>query len=44
LEQLRALWHGYKISVAITEQSPAAGVDTQQDLDLVRKLFKQQAS
>ena len=44
LEQLRALWHGYKISVAITEQAPAAGVDTQQDLDLVRKLFKQQVS
>lgn len=42
LEQLRALWHGYKISVTITEQAPAAGVDTQQDLDLVRKLFKQQ--
>lgn len=42
LEQLRALWHGYKISVTITEQAPAAGIDTQQDLDLVRKLFKQQ--
>jgi 3-deoxy-manno-octulosonate cytidylyltransferase (CMP-KDO synthetase) len=41
LEQLRALWHGYKISVAVTEQAPAAGVDTQQDLDLVRKLFSQ---
>jgi 3-deoxy-manno-octulosonate cytidylyltransferase (CMP-KDO synthetase) len=44
LEQLRALWHGYKISVAVTEQAPAAGVDTQQDLDLVRKLFNQQVS
>lgn len=40
LEQLRALWHGYKISVAITENAPAAGVDTQQDLDLVRSLIK----
>lgn len=39
LEQLRALWHGYKISVAITQQAPAPGVDTQQDLDIVRKLF-----
>ena len=39
LEQLRALWHGYKISVAVAELAPAAGVDTQQDLDLVRKLF-----
>lgn len=41
LEQLRALWHGYKISVTVTEQAPASGVDTQQDLDLVRKSFKQ---
>jgi len=39
LEQLRAMWHGYKISVAITEKAPATGVDTQQDLDLVRSLF-----
>lgn len=39
LEQLRAMWHGYKISVAITEKTPATGVDTQQDLDLVRSLF-----
>jgi len=39
LEQLRALWHGYKISVAITQQAPAPGVDTQQDLEIVRKLF-----
>ena len=39
LEQLRAIWHGYKISVAITEKTPATGVDTQQDLDLVRSLF-----
>jgi 3-deoxy-manno-octulosonate cytidylyltransferase (CMP-KDO synthetase) len=44
LEQLRALWHGYKISVAVTEQAPSTGVDTQHDLDLVRKLFNQQAS
>ena len=42
LEQLRALWHGYKISVALTEQAPATGVDTQQDLELVRKLFARQ--
>ena len=44
LEQLRALWHGYKISVAVTEQAPATGVDTQHDLDLVRKLFSQRLS
>ncbi len=36
LEQLRALWHGYRISVAETQHAPAAGVDTQEDLLRVR--------
>lgn len=40
LEQLRALWHGYRISVAITANAPAAGVDTKADLEYVRSLFK----
>lgn len=40
LEQLRALWHGHKISVAITEHAPAAGVDTKADLEHVRTLVK----
>lgn len=40
LEQLRALWHGYKISVEVTAMVPAPGVDTQSDLDSVRKLFQ----
>lgn len=39
LEQLRVLWHGYKISVAVTEHAPAAGVDTPEDLDRVRAIF-----
>jgi 3-deoxy-manno-octulosonate cytidylyltransferase (CMP-KDO synthetase) len=39
LEQLRALWHGYKISVAITEATPVAGVDTEADLQRVRSVF-----
>lgn len=39
LEQLRVLWHGYKISVAVTEHAPAAGVDTQEDLERVRQIF-----
>ena len=39
LEQLRALWHGYKIAVHVTASAPGAGVDTQQDLDRVRLLF-----
>lgn len=41
LEQLRALYHGYKIGVTITEQAPPAGVDTEQDLQLARKIFEQ---
>lgn len=40
LEQLRALWHGYRIVVHVTENAPGAGVDTFQDLARVRKLFK----
>ena len=40
LEQLRALWHGHKIAVAITDLAPPAGVDTPQDLQKVRALFK----
>ena len=39
LEQLRALWHGRKISVAITVRPSAAGVDTEDDLHSVRRLF-----
>lgn len=37
LEQLRVLWHGHKITVAITSHAPATGVDTQEDLDWVRQ-------
>jgi len=40
LEQLRALWHGHKIAVAMTDLAPAAGVDTPQDLAKVRALLK----
>lgn len=40
LEQLRVLYHGYKISMLITENAPASGVDTQEDLDYVRSLIK----
>jgi len=39
LEQLRALWHGYKIGVAVTDGAPAAGVDTPEDLARVRLLL-----
>jgi 3-deoxy-manno-octulosonate cytidylyltransferase (CMP-KDO synthetase) len=39
LEQLRALWHGYRIAVHIADQAPGAGVDTPEDLERVRALF-----
>jgi 3-deoxy-manno-octulosonate cytidylyltransferase (CMP-KDO synthetase) len=39
LEQLRALWHGYRISVAVVASAPAAGVDTPEDAERMRKLF-----
>ena len=41
LEQLRALWHGYRIAVGVTTHAPAAGVDTPRDLELVRQVFDQ---
>ena len=40
LEQLRVLHHGYKIGVSITQNAPASGVDTQDDLDFVRSVWK----
>lgn len=39
LEQLRALWHGVRIHVADALEAPSAGVDTQEDLDRVRRLL-----
>lgn len=41
LEQLRVLWHGYKIGVYRATQAPAAGVDTPDDLERVRAVFAQ---
>jgi len=40
LEQLRALWHGYKIGVTITQDAPPSGVDTEADLLLAREIFE----
>lgn len=40
LEQLRALWHGAKILVSLTEKQLSIGVDTEADLQQVRKLLK----
>jgi len=39
LEQLRALYYGYKIGVTKTDQAPPSGVDTEQDLQVARRLF-----
>jgi 3-deoxy-manno-octulosonate cytidylyltransferase (CMP-KDO synthetase) len=39
LEQLRALYYGYKIGVVIAEQAPPSGVDTEQDLQVARQIF-----
>jgi len=39
LEQLRVLWHGYRISLGISPTAPALGVDTPEDLERVRRLF-----
>ncbi|MGH8353147.1 MAG: 3-deoxy-manno-octulosonate cytidylyltransferase [Pseudomonas sp.] len=39
LEQLRALWHGVRIHVADALETPPAGVDTQDDLERVRRLL-----
>ena len=38
LEQLRVLWHGYRIAVAISQTESPPGVDTPEDLEKVRKL------
>jgi 3-deoxy-manno-octulosonate cytidylyltransferase (CMP-KDO synthetase) len=40
LEQLRAMWHGYRIAVHVTPHAPGPGVDTPADLARVRKLFE----
>jgi 3-deoxy-manno-octulosonate cytidylyltransferase (CMP-KDO synthetase) len=39
LEQLRALWHGCRVVVEITEGAPAPGVDTEDDLAQVRAIY-----
>lgn len=39
LEQLRALWNGYRIAVHIASEAPPAGVDTLEDLERVRQLL-----
>jgi 3-deoxy-manno-octulosonate cytidylyltransferase (CMP-KDO synthetase) len=40
LEQLRALWHGHRIAVHVSDHAPGTGVDTPEDLARVRQLLK----
>jgi 3-deoxy-manno-octulosonate cytidylyltransferase (CMP-KDO synthetase) len=40
LEQLRAIHHGYRIAVAVWAGVVAPGVDTAEDLEKIRALFK----
>lgn len=39
LEQLRVLWYGEKIHIAIAKETPAVGVDTAEDLEKVRQIL-----
>ena len=39
LEQLRALWHGHRIAVVVSETDIPPGVDTPQDLEAVRRML-----
>jgi 3-deoxy-manno-octulosonate cytidylyltransferase (CMP-KDO synthetase) len=40
LEQLRALWHGHRIAVHVTDHAPGPGIDTPEDLARVRRFFE----
>ncbi len=40
LEQLRALWLGYKIVVADAVEAPPLGIDTPEDLEQIRKTLE----
>lgn len=41
LEQLRVLWYGMRIVVCEATEAPGPGVDTPEDLQMVREIFKQ---
>ena len=44
LEQLRALAHGYRISVAVTQAAPYPGIDTPGDLARLRRFLRTRQS
>ncbi|CSC80906.1 3-deoxy-manno-octulosonate cytidylyltransferase [Vibrio cholerae] len=37
------LWHGEKIHVAVALEAPPAGVDTPEDLEVVRRIVAERA-
>ena len=39
LEQLRALWHGFRIAVSVSAAAAPPGVDTPEDLDAVLRML-----
>ena len=39
LEQLRAIWHGFRIHVSVAAEPPGMGVDTEADLFTVRDII-----
>ena len=39
LEQLRAMWHGHRIAVHVSDVAPGPGIDTPEDLARVRAVF-----
>ena len=41
LEQLRALWHGYRISVLVSDHMPMPGVDTPEDAARMQAWFSE---
>ncbi len=43
LEQLRALWHGYRISVLVSDHLPMPGVDTPEDAARMQEWFARNA-
>jgi 3-deoxy-manno-octulosonate cytidylyltransferase (CMP-KDO synthetase) len=40
LEQLRALWHGHRIAMVTSDAAVPPGVDTREDLEAVRRMWR----
>ncbi len=44
LEQMRALWHGHRIAVHVSNEAPGPGVDTPEDLARMQAIWAQDGS